>query len=131
MTSPIDPGRLELHCWYCPGAFAGLKVWLGLEAGYSGPNTVGELANEGVVVLNKLVVAPAFLTDPILATLELGLKGDEVLVGLQVGVIFRDGEQSAQGAVELAVGRDLALRVAGVEQPGAGVGDVAEDGLFM
>ena len=62
---------------------------------------------------------------------QLVLQPQEILVGFQLRIVFNDGQQSAEGAVELAVGGDFVLRCLGAHQCGSGRGDVVEDGLLL
>ena len=49
--------------------------------------------------------------DAVFGAFKLRLQGEEVLVRFQVGIVFRQCEEPAQGPIELAVGLDGGFRI--------------------
>jgi hypothetical protein len=100
-------------------------------AGPGGEEAVGELADVGVIGLDGVVVVFAGDGDAIFGAGEFVLQAEEILVGLELGIVFDDGEEAADGAVELAVGGDFVGGGLRVEQSGASFRDFAVDGFFV
>ncbi len=123
----------EFDSRHLPGGLTGLEVGVVLlEAGDARPDAVGELQDEGVVVLDGVVVALAGHSDAVLRARQLILQAHELLAGAQLRVVFREQQQAANRPVELPVGRDLGRRTLRIQHARARVGDVAEDrALFL
>jgi hypothetical protein len=121
-------GEIDLGGFAVSGV--ALEVFITVvEAGHVGPDAVGKLADVDVVVFEDLVVALAFYGDAVFGSGELVGEAGELLVTLEVGVLLLQAEEGSEGYVELGVGVDVAGVVASCgEDPGAGVGDVGEDG---
>ena len=100
-------------------------------AGPGGEEAVGELEDVGVIGLDGVVVILAGDGDAVFGAGEFVLQAEEIFVGFELGVVFDDGEEAAERAVELAVGGDFVGGSLGVEQGGAGFGDFAVDGFFV
>src|ERR1035438_767999 len=86
-----------------------------LESCPTGIDAVGELADVSVVILNGLVIPAAFDGDAILASGQFVLKGCEVLIGLEIGVVLNHEQQSADGAIQLPIGGNLVSGGLGVQ----------------
>src|SRR5205814_4285348 len=69
---------------------------LRVEAAEIRDDVSGELADGGVVLLRRLVVALTFDRDAILRSFELRLKLEEILIRFQVGITLDDDEESRQ-----------------------------------
>src|ERR1051326_3843639 len=65
---------------------------------------VGEAPDEGVVVLDRLVLILPRPRDPVLGPLELVLQLQEILVRLELRIILRQGEQPPERRLERLVG---------------------------
>ena len=96
-----------------------------------GEDAVGKLADVGVIGLDGVVVIFAGDGDAVFRAGEFILEAEEIFVGFELGVVFDYREESADGAVELAVGGDFVGRSLGVEQGGASFRDFAVDGFFV
>src|SRR5215471_11491936 len=94
---------LELHLGRLLTAWRRLEIGLLLEAAERGHDAAGEQPEPGVVVAHGLVEAHALDGDAILGALELALQGEEVLVGLELGIPLDGDEQPAQGAAQLGL----------------------------
>ncbi|MPL95125.1 hypothetical protein SDC9_41291 [bioreactor metagenome] len=66
---------------------------------------VGENGNGDVVLLHRIVIVLAGEGDLVLRGGELFLEGEEILVGLQVGVVFRHGQKGLERPGELVLQR--------------------------
>ena len=112
--------------------FRGLEVGVvPAETGVGGDDVVGEKANVGVVGLNGIVVTLAGDGDAIFGTSKLVLKAEKIFVGLELRIIFGQGQDFDLHAIELIAGGDLVRGSLGVHVLRAGLGDVVEDGLFL
>ncbi|KAG0946479.1 hypothetical protein G6F31_014320 [Rhizopus arrhizus] len=114
------------------------EVRLGLVAEDLGGDHLRERADVGVVVLHLLDVTATCDGDPVLGTFQLRLQVAEVLVGLQLRIVFGDHQQPRQRAAQFALGLlELLERgfVVGVDvdlaDPRAGVGDFGQHALFL
>jgi low affinity Fe/Cu permease len=104
----------KIHLWRLPRALTGSKVSLiPFEARHICPNTVGELANKSVVVLESLVVPLSLYRDSVFCSRKLVLKPHEVLVRTKLGIVLDNGQKSSNRTIQLLVGCDLFGRVAG------------------
>jgi hypothetical protein len=65
----------------------------------------GENGNGDVVLLHRIVIVLAGEGDLVLRGGELFLEGEEILVGLQVGVVFRHGQKGLERPGELVLQR--------------------------
>src|SRR6516225_9404238 len=79
---------IEIHFGSLPRPFLGLEVGVVAgESAHAGDEIVGEEREKRVVVLQRLVVAPALDGDAVLRSGELVLQAQEVLIGLQLRII--------------------------------------------
>ena len=97
----------------------GLEIGALLEAEQSGQDVLGEAADGGVELAGRVVEVLACHVDAVLRAFQLGLQLQEVLVGLQVGIVLGDGQQFAQSRCQLALrglvfGQFLGRQVGGV-----------------
>ena len=81
----------------------GLEVGVLLEAEQSGEDIAGEAADGGVELAGRVVEVLACHVDAVLRAFQLGLQLQEVLVGLQVGIVLGDGQQFAQSRGQLSL----------------------------
>src|SRR5688572_5233160 len=86
------------------GVRGGFEERLGLEADESGHDVAREQAQSRVVLAHGVVEAPPLHGDPVLGAGELCLQSEEVLVGLQLGILLHGDEEATEGAGELALG---------------------------
>src|SRR5208337_426411 len=89
-------------------------------------DVIREKTDVGVVILDGLVIAAALDGDAVFGSGQLVLKGQEVLIGFEIGIVLDDGQQPAQGAIQLAIRSDPVCRRSGAQQGGAGIIDVSE-----
>src|SRR5947199_10144842 len=83
--------KLELHVGRRPRGGAGLEVSVvDMEAKHVRPDAVRELAHEGVVVAQALVIVPAGYADPVFGARQLILQAQELLVGAQLRVVLSE-----------------------------------------
>src|SRR4029450_7735421 len=68
-----------------------------------GPKDAGECSQPGVVTPYGLVVIASRDRNAILSALELRLQSKEVLVGLEVGIVFADRNKPTQRAPQLVL----------------------------
>src|SRR6476660_7042862 len=110
-----------------PGRRLDLVVRLRPEPGRSGDERRRHGLRRGVVGLHRVVVELPRVADPVLGVGQLGLQGEEVLVGLELRVRLGEGEQPAERLGEYALGGGLAAGAV----PGAGDGVVTggDDGF--
>lgn len=85
-----------------------LKIRPSFEAAQLGNQVVRELANALVVVPGCFVEAIALRQDAVLAASQLCLKGEILLIGFQVGVVFYCDEKAVQGVAQFPLGRFIA-----------------------
>ena len=122
-------------------AFPGLEVGADGKAGEVGDEVGGETLDGDVVGLGGLVEVIAGGGDAVLGAFKLGLEVEEALVGLEVGVPFRDDEEAREGVAEGALGLFEFLELGGIggglvgvdldlADAGAGLGDFGE-GRFL
>jgi hypothetical protein len=84
---------------------------------------VGREGADGVVVgQHRVVVVLARVADAGLGVGQLLLQRQEILVGLQVGIVLRHGEQALQRTAEGVLGDGLLGRATGVDGLDAGPG---------
>ena len=86
---------LELHFRSLFTSAFSFVLFLLVKSEHLGKKIVREGAYQHVVLLYRLVIATACLGDAVLGAFQLGLQLGEVLVGLQFGIVFRDGQQLA------------------------------------
>ena len=72
-----------------------LEIVAGRESEFAGEHGAGELANPHVVDFHAVVVALAGDLDAVFGSGELVLQAEEVLVGLQFGIVLGDGPKLA------------------------------------
>src|SRR5580698_7905405 len=83
----------------------GLEVGVvAFVAGPAGEEAVGELEDVGVIGLDGVVVIFAGDGDAVFGAGEFVLQAEEIFVGFELRVVFNDGEEAAECAVELSVG---------------------------
>jgi hypothetical protein len=115
-------------------AAGGTRLEVGVVAFVAGPRgeyAVGKLADVGVIALDGVVVVFAGDGDAIFGTGKFVLQAQEIFVGFELGVVFDDGKEATDGAIELSVGGDFVGRSLRVEQSGPGFCDLAIDGFFV
>lgn len=100
-------------------------------AGPGGEEAVRKLEDVGVIDLDRVVVTFPGDGDAIFGAGEFVLQAEEIFVGFELRIVFDDGQEAADGAVELAVGGDFVGRSLCVEQGGTGFGDFAVNGFFV
>ena len=100
---------------------SGLSLEIGalFEAEQSGQDVLGEAADGGIELAGRVIEVLACHVDAVLRTFQLGLQFQEVLVGLQVGIVLGDGQQFAQSRGQLSLcglvfGQLLRCQVGGV-----------------
>ncbi len=84
----------ELHLRHLLRRLRCLEVLLLAEAERLGRDDGGEGLGERVVLLDDLVVAPPFGRDAVLGAGELVGEAGELRVGFQIGVVFRERQES-------------------------------------
>ena len=85
--------------------FAGSEVRIiSFETCHVGPNAVRKLPDEGVVILNRVVVALAFNRDSVFCSGKFVLKTQEILIRTKLRIILDHREKTSEGTVELPVG---------------------------
>src|SRR5262249_2167088 len=88
--------EVEVHLRRGAGAFISLEV--GLVAGkaaHAGDQAVGEERDESVVLLNHIVVAAPLDSDAVFGAGELVLQAEKIFIGFELGIVFRDDQQTA------------------------------------
>ena len=75
-----------------------------------GPDHIGEGPQGGVVVPHGLIVVAAGDGDPVFRPLQLRLQGQEVLVGLELGIGFDRDQKARQSAGKLPLGLLVLLK---------------------
>src|SRR5687768_12098315 len=96
--STAAAGPLELDLGRRGGVRGRFEEGLGPEAGEGGHEAAREQAQARVVLPHGVVEAPALDRDPVLGAGKLGLQREEVLVRLQLGILFDRDEKAAEGA---------------------------------
>src|SRR5579863_4285819 len=123
---------LELNFWRRPGAWLGLEVSvLTLVPGKGRHHVRREEGQVRVVLLHRLVVSAARLQNPVFRTFELKLQLLEILVRLQVRIVFDYHEQSSQRPGKLIVGVDFLLRRFRAQERGTSVRNISEHRGFL
>ena len=108
--------RVEVDFGDFAAGGGGLEVGVvAFVAGPRGEEAVGELKDVGVIGLDGVVVIFAGDGDAVFGAGEFVLEAEEVFVGFELRIIFDDGEEAAESAVELAVGGDFVGRSLRVE----------------
>src|SRR5689334_893661 len=102
-----------------------------LEACPACERAIGPGTDVSVVVLDGVVVTLALDGDAIFRAFELILQPQKALIRFELRIIFREGEDFHQRAIELAVGGDFVFGRLRVHERGAGVGDGGENGDFL
>src|SRR5208337_1505531 len=119
--------RAEIHLGSLARSLGSNKVSIiPLESSPPGKDVIREKTDVGVVILDGLVIAAALDGDAVFGSGQLVLKGQEVLIGFEIGIVLDDGQQPAQGAIQLAIRSDPVCRRSGAQQGGAGIIDVSE-----
>ena len=77
-----------LHIWSLLGTLGSLKIRFLMEAKELGNKVGGKHSNKGIIVLHLFVELPSGIGYGVFAALELGLKVEVVLVGLQVRILL-------------------------------------------
>ena len=95
--SIVNP-QLEFHLWSILGTSLCLKLIHRVKAKDAGKDVLGELTDDDVVLLNDTIELVTGLVDAVFSTLQLHLQVAEVLVGLQVGIVLLDGNQTAESS---------------------------------
>ena len=88
---------LELYFRCLFRTFGSFKVSAFLKAEQSGKDILGEAADAGIEFLRRVVEVGTCHVDAVFGTFQLGLQFQEILVGLQLGIVLRDGKQFAEG----------------------------------
>ena len=106
-----------------------------------GPDHAGEGAQRRVVVAHGLIVVAARHGNAVFGAFQLRLQGQEVLVGLKLGVGFDRHQQPRQGAGKLALSLLILLEGGGVIEVGgvdvdagglgAGLDHLGQGGAFL
>ena len=86
---------LELHFRSLFTSAFGFVLFLLVKSEHLGKKVVWEGAHQYVVLLYRFVITAACLGNAVLGSFQLGLQFGEVLVGLQIRIVFRDGQQFA------------------------------------
>src|SRR5204863_6883056 len=124
LSAEIDLGHLLRLGWR-------LEEGVFLEAEHLRRHVGGELPARRVVLLHTLVVAHALDGEAILRAGQLVYQAVELFVGLELRIVFDDGEQPSKGGA-LAIRRGNALlRRLRAQQLRTGVGDVLVDAFFV
>ena len=94
---------LELHlgCVLC--TCLSLELIHGVEAEDASEDILWELADDDIVLLYHFVELVAGLVNAVLGAFQLYLQVAEVLVGLQVGLVFLNGNQASEGSTQFAL----------------------------
>ena len=85
------------------GAGFGLELIHLVKSEHTSKKVLGERTDDNVIILNDFVEAVAGLVDAILGTFELYLQVAEVLVGLQVGIVLLNSNQTAECTAEFTL----------------------------
>src|SRR5439155_5096455 len=114
---------LELNGDGAPRRVVGLEVLAGPEAEAAGEQVGGEALDAGVKGPNGLVVELPRVRDAPLRRGQLLLEREEVLVGLQVGILLRHREQRLQRRGDLVLGLGLLRDALGADGVRPRLGD--------
>src|SRR6202008_3759372 len=80
---------------------------------------------------DRIVVPLARHADAVLRAGQLVLQTHELVARTQLRIVLSEREKASKCGIELAVCGDFGCRSLRVEQAGARVGDVAEDGALL
>ena len=89
----------ELHFGCGPSAFVGSEGLLAAQVEQQRiGQRIGEAPDGRVEILHRLVVTDPGDIDPVFGSFQLVLEIEEVLIGLEVGLVLGHGNQSGQGS---------------------------------
>ena len=103
-TQAIEPARRRRFGWrrillrpVCGlGIVGDFEEGARLEAEETGDEDVGDFSDAGVVGIDVVVEKFAAVGDALFEFADAALQLEKVFVGLELGIIFGDGEQAAQ-----------------------------------
>src|ERR1700679_2246255 len=123
----LDLGRIARG-----GVCFKIRVLVSLEAEHSSPDAIGKGTNVGVVIAQYGVIACARDLDAVFRSGNFILQAHELLVRLELRIVFRKRKKATKSSVQRVVGGNLILRRVRLEQARASIGNVTKDrGLLL
>lgn len=102
-------------------ALFSLKVGACGKARHPGDEVAGKTLDGGVVASGGFVEVIAGGSDAVFGAFQLGLEIDEILVGLEIGIVFRDDKEARERITEGTLSRLIFLKLGGIGRGLAGI----------